>query len=773
MRLALAFVLLASVASADPIYIHGDPNPVWDCTTDGAVTADEVIAWPTTRVNMCVRSGATVTVRSLLLVTNLRVDRGGTLILEDGTILRFKAATPFDIGQYGTGLVVDGTIRANGQYKVAFARLSVEPLAGISTLLFDVTPAGWKVGDELVFPDTRHLKASELSGSAPTAPQYERRTISFIAEGAVQLNAPLAFDHKGARNADGELEFLPHVANMTHSILVESEAGAAAGMRGHTLYTQRADVDIRYTTFRNLGRTTIDALNATTNVIGRYAVHFHKLIGPVTAQSNGYQFTFIGNSIDGGDTNHRHKWGVAVHGSHYGLIQGNALYNWAGAAMMFEDGSESYNLVDGNFAFRSKGEGNRLAIGVEGGGLWFKGPNNYVRNNVVANAWGNQPDAAYGYKFFLYYLGEVKIPAYQGADPNVAGQFVTLHGNKLPILEFTNNEVYAVAQGMTYWWVNSQSSPTEEWSPGAQETVFRDTRIWHAFNIAIYHYPAAKITFDGLTIRAGQFKNVSGCCMQGFFGSDYAFRDLTLRHLDVQGLGVGINPPMFAFGPMTIEHSSFRNDVDITVKTMWNVGGGSNIKPRTITIRNTTHAPLPGRAHIAINKVWNTTEKPASSYNLPVLDETKVYAFNGNPTDNFQVYYAVQATQNVAGGLAPAGATTRADIAGIVSTIPGETPIPATYGPWTLESWGAWEPASCPVSEQQTRPETWTHEELTPPLNGGATEPLSEQRTGTKSCVYVPPTVTCEIQPDGSPLCVMSGWPLTPGRTFSLVVPEP
>ena len=78
-------------------------------------------------------------------------------------------------------------------------------------------------------------------------------------------------------------------------------------------------------------------------------------------------------------------------------------------------------MVDGNFAVRSQGEGGRLALGTEGGGFWFKGPNNYVRNNVAADLWGNTTEAAYGFKFFLYYLGNIRVPNFKGADTRRRG----------------------------------------------------------------------------------------------------------------------------------------------------------------------------------------------------------------------------------------------------------------------------------------------------------------------------------------------------------------
>ena len=40
-------------------------------------------------------------------------------------------------------------------------------------------------------------------------------------------------------------------------------------------------------------------------------IHMHHLMGPAAPPSNGYQFTLIGNAIDGGSTSHKFKWGIS------------------------------------------------------------------------------------------------------------------------------------------------------------------------------------------------------------------------------------------------------------------------------------------------------------------------------------------------------------------------------------------------------------------------------------------------------------------------------
>ncbi len=59
---------------------------------------------------------------------------------------------------------------------------------------------------------------------------------------------------------------------------------------------------------------------------GRYAVHFHHLIGPITS-TTGYQFEFIGITVQSS-----RKWAVAIHNTSYGLLEDNVVYDAQGAA---------------------------------------------------------------------------------------------------------------------------------------------------------------------------------------------------------------------------------------------------------------------------------------------------------------------------------------------------------------------------------------------------------------------------------------------------------
>ena len=250
-----------------------------------------------------------------------------------------------DPEQFGTGLMVLGRMTAHGTPRTpTVTRLATEPRAGNTTLTLSEASTGWRPGDRLVLPDTRHIKETEVTGGGwiNAVNQWEERTVQSIsADGrTITLTTALQFDHLGARDLNGVLDFLPNVGNLTRNVIVRSES--ATGTRGHTIATHIANVDIRHALFKDLGRTTYLPLNATTNHIGRYPVHMHHLSGPLPTPANGYQFTFIGNAVDGGSVETRFKWGIAVHGSHYGLVQ--TMSPTTNCSTVTEDGLELQRL---------------------------------------------------------------------------------------------------------------------------------------------------------------------------------------------------------------------------------------------------------------------------------------------------------------------------------------------------------------------------------------------------------------------------------------------
>jgi hypothetical protein len=620
--------------------------------------------------------------------------------------------TTVDPEQYGTGLVGFGVVRMHGAVRSpTFTRLAAEPSAGTSSLSTSDPLTGWQAGDRLIIPDTRHLKNNEV-GSA-YQPQWEELVVANAGGRSIGLSSPLQYDHLGARDATGALDFLPHVGNLTRNVVIRSEN--PSGTRGHVIFTGHADVDIRYVLFSDLGRTTSASLNNTTfdssgrptkigtNQIGRYALHMHHLMGPSTPPATGYQYMLIGNAIERGT-----KWALAIHNTHYGLVRENVMYDMQGAVLMTEDGSESENVIERNFAMRTHGTGGRQGGGRQGTGFYFRGPNNYVRLNVAANISSDGPDSAYGFLYFLEYLGNIKVPKFPGADTSVSGQYTQVDANAMPVKEFSDNEVYgATESGLTYWWIGAYGACCPR--ANVPVSTFRDLVIWHVYNKGIFHYPSSNITFDGLTIR-GQNPGQSACCSVGWAGSDYMGQQIVIRRADISGVRIGVHFSTANLGPaphQLVEDSQIAASVaGVSMPGLWhNSSQSDGIKPRRVELRNVRFSG-PGTQ---IRMDFSPAEHKVQ------LDELVVTQHNGVAGDNFQVFYPEQAPTFVvpqtkyntngtssivgapvagltnaqtwaqygiaiAGGVAPCS-TTRPGIVGFVCPHSGSTPPPSVPPP--------------------------------------------------------------------------------------------
>lgn len=553
--------------------------------------------------------------------------------------------TSIDPEQYGTGILVFGKVAMIGAQKLPWTRLTVEPTG--STLSVQDSPATWQPNDKVVLPDTRQLMNSEVTPAYVW--QGEILTVASIAGNVATLTGSLVYPHRGARSAAGSLDYLPHVGNLTRNVIVRS--ANPAGTRGHLLATSRADVTLQYVAFNDMGRTTyaqpLDSydpgppVHIGTNQIGRYPVHMHHLAGPypVTGQ---YQFTIKGVVVNGAP-----KWGIAIHDSHFGLIQDNVVYNSNGAAIVSEDGSETQNLFDHNFAVRGLGTGGREAGGREGTGFWFRGADNIVTNNVAANFMADQYDSAYGFKYFLEYLGSVRRPKFAGADTTQDAQVDTINGNAVPIRKFDHNEVYgATESGLTFWWIG-----TDFQTPIATaDSLITNFVVWHVYNRAIYHYQAYRLTVDGLVVRgsAAELAGDGVCCQSGVDFGDYYGNTITYRNFDIQNRLVGITGSILADGSTTtLDTGYLNNQVGLGFGIMRTINYNAEIlKPRSWILRNLRVVQnLGGNSMFptGLIKLDPYNKDDGYSYNLIALDRMDVAAWQGDVSQNFRVYYADQA----------------------------------------------------------------------------------------------------------------------------------
>ncbi|MBI4266625.1 MAG: hypothetical protein HY657_19835 [Acidobacteria bacterium] len=653
-------------ASGDLVLVKAGTRVTFDAVSDAAVACIDVEGTLSFRtdVNTRLRVG-TITVlptgRLEIGTEQAPVQAGVTaeVVIADRPI-----DTTRDPEQLTGGLVGLGAIRMHGAAKTpTFVRLAEEPLAGRTTLRFEAAVDGWRVGDTLVLPDTRQLRNNERGSNY--RPQWEELTVAAVSATTVTLSAPLAFDHRGARRPDGALEFLLHVGNVSRNVVVRSQN--PQGTRGHVIFVAHPDVDIRYALFKDLGRTRMGVLDNAefaadgsvrhvgTNQIGRYSIHFHHAFGPRTPQANGYQFTLIGNAVDDAS-----KWGVTIHNSHYGLIRDNVVYNSRGAGIVTEDGTESFNVFERNFAVRSEGSGEfaprsgyggaTADPGGEGAGFWLRGPNNILRNNVAANV------EVFGYGIAAGALGTVRIPGFKGADTSREGEYVTIDTTDSPLLEFTGNEAYgAIQTGVAIGW----------------NGTLKDSRVWHTSRNGITAFPADRLTIDGAVARGD--RSVLGSAFEnptGIWFSNYGSKSVTISGADIQGMRVGVASPFFSRidtepgrgdGVATIQNSYFRNYVGVAVATAY-TPASTQVPVKKAIVRNSRFDGLSGiaggmYAPGAISMNYGTAAGDTAG-----RDPLTVYDFNGKPGDTFRVFYS----NDLPASAAPACHTPRPEIVGFV-----------------------------------------------------------------------------------------------------------
>ena len=607
-----------------------------------------------------------------LSVADLLVFQGGTL--EIGTqnspisssvraevVFRDLPFDETDPKQHLRGLLtIDGEVNVYGhELDEVFIRATGEPASGDTVIALNqsATSSGWRVGDTVVIPSSHQCPVESGNGCTD---QTEERTVSSISGSSITLDAPLDFDHPGARDHNGVLDFTPHVVNKTRNVVFRSEN--PQGVRGHLLLHGRSDIDIRYAEFQSLGRTDIRILSAL-NQKGRYPVHAHHLIGPRVPQSNGYQFTLVGNTVDFGDENNQQdrKWGISIHESHYGLIDRNIIDRASGAGMVTESGSEAGNRFSNNFVVRIVGgNGERLhdpdptdgsKLGRAGSAYWFNGGGrNHFENNVAAAV--VECVYCYGFKFDNVDNSTLQFPRNQGDDPHMGGG-VSVDPYTVGINDFINNEAYAVPNGLTIWWECSRGD-TPRSNCSSHIELFS---VWHHHRWGYYGYPVNNMTIQDFVMRGDP--TVLNNRFEGVIGmnfSDYMTRNTSIVNADIQNVRTAIQMPSMRgarnetglnAGFVTVEDSYMVSTIGLDVVLPSSVNGAGNLPPQTAVVSNVQFESIdPGNdfdeAFIFMN---DQSQFPT---NTGLRNDIQVFNYNSAPGIEGEDLYIVPAYQGPA-----------------------------------------------------------------------------------------------------------------------------
>src|SRR3989344_4695161 len=279
-----------------------------------------------------------------------------------------------DVGLWVMGA---GKLDVFGAARTGWARATNSLSAGGTSVILDVTPVGWLVGDEgLIVPTA--------TGAFDAG---ETRTISAISGKTVTLNSGLSNSHPTVNLPDGRT-LGAEVANLTRNVRIE---GMPAG-RSHIFIRNSSPVvhTVKYMAIRYMGpRQGLDL------VLGRYALHFHMsgennrgtvVEGVVTRDIGSRAFVaHASHGITFRDTvayntgNDPYWWDPVPRGADGKQIRPNpnatndTLYDHALAAYVKEDPNAETSTINRLTAFLL-GEGlrntvrNSVAVGVNGGG---------------------------------------------------------------------------------------------------------------------------------------------------------------------------------------------------------------------------------------------------------------------------------------------------------------------------------------------------------------------------------------------------------------------
>lgn len=622
-----------------------------------------------------------------LTVGTLMVKEGGILqigttsnpISSNATASIFFADRPLnaalDPAQYGNGLLVFGSLAVHGAtLSDTFVRLNAEPVAGTSNVSLEKPITDWQPGDRLVIPDTRQLTKNE--DAEAYVPQWETRALQSVSGTLITLDQSLAFDHKGAQDGDDNVKFFPHMGNLTRNVVFQSIN--PKGTRGYTFFAHRANIDIRYAAFRDLGRTTVMPYDETvfdesgnptqiaTNHQYRTPITLHHLLGPSPVITP-HQYILLGNAVDGGETDHPFRWCIGIINSHYGLIQKNICYNTAGSGIAMWTGAESQNVVEKNFVMRVKGTGAKSItsgikkiMGNEGSGFYLK-VNNRIRDNVAANIVplpasiiepikGNTNVDWHGWRmgYALYQAqmknGVISIPNTPGADPS---EYVPVTQG-LPILEFVRNEVYgAVKHGLIkdYAGVSVDSNGPE------LTDLVKEFRAWHFYGNGYWGHQSNPLTLESYTAY-GDKRVKRGVGVNFHVAENLNFR---LVQADIQSLEIGMiapTAPNFRVesgeipkqGVVFIGQTNFRNYTNISLDPVARYNNGVGLPTRTTTIENATFQKVNATGTSLQNSIQYDIDMnfhTGNFLNLIVKNEVFVTNYNNSGND-FQVYYLEQ-----------------------------------------------------------------------------------------------------------------------------------
>jgi hypothetical protein len=640
----------------DIVRIREQSSVVYDVVSDARVDALGVAGALTFRTSGDTR----------LRVTHLLVYSGGTLtvgderrpiqpearaeiVINDRPLLSGTSAAPgIDPFQFGNGLLVWGTLSLHGAGRTpSFERLAEEAHGGDTALVLSAPPHGWQAGDRIFLPDSRLLAHDEIQHVEMTPynlegtrgivvrPRWETAAIVGLDGVRIELDRPLRYAHLGARDEAGSIArgaagspLMPHVANITRNVVVRSER--PDGVRGHTIAFRDGSVVIANALFQGLGRTTIVPLDSTRsdtsggvthvgeNQAARYPIHMHHVVDPARAGTS-HPFRITGTVVD-----NARRWGISIHGSHFGLVKDNVVFDVDGAGIVTEDGSETGNRFERNLVAAVRGSGQtadarRLAQGMghEGAGFWLASDNNAVIDNVAAGVRDG------GFTLFRS-PGALAFPAFprrvEGSDPD----------QPFRAFEFSGNEVYGAAETGVELWDGKECGLCS-----ATDAVLRDTTVWHSRNGVRFDYHADHYRFNGLLVH-GDARSLAST--HGVMANDSV--RAVIHDADIRYVEVGIDGGGHRNRVLEVDNAVVRARVGIRIRRGTSWGARQHATFREVSV---TALPGPGAKLVELDQGGAGSRRTRVTLRRPIHFAN----FKQEPGSDFDLFYPDQAPGHV------------------------------------------------------------------------------------------------------------------------------
>ena len=608
-----------------------------------------------------------------------------------------------DTGKWGNGFIILGQINFRGRSKTNHAvRLAAEISAAATTFTLREPVIGWAVGDKVVVaggPRT-YTPGQEVAG-------VEVKTITAISSDGITITvSAFANAHEGARgNRNGNtflrilenrrgtgipslpagaggssspvgpgatgdasaypwlhtpysygdtstnvIDFLPHVVNLTRSAVIKSYDTSTNAARGHILVVSTGRGSLINVGIENTGRTTCSPLDAVTNHIGRYPLHFHHLedmehieeqfglssSAPIFGQQRKIRFNVSGVTVVDNVTTQGVniiKWPITVHDSRDVLLYRCTCFNWGGAGIVAEGANLPAEETRGNYFIENfvgvthAAANGRADWGNEGTAYAFWSADNVMFRNIGCHS--------------------------EFADFEIIGWGYLAKG----ILMFEQNESYHSPQAMHFWYIVGG--------------VVKDMTGWNlSLSTASQQYPNDGIEYDGLVGRANGSPTAGSL---GWSGGDYDQAHGGFRNCDIQGFAYALELPLkmasnslqpaivsdYSGGELVVENCYLRGTTaDILNRQPHGGGNGQapSCVPRDTLIRNVRYGPLvSGHAAILMEEITDDASVKAARNSLN-LDRLFVQNFNADTFSgsvrgpNFRVFWRMQASSGVMPG---------------------------------------------------------------------------------------------------------------------------